>query len=73
MPGTGLARKGLQLTIKGVFRMSIYREYWAKAPSATYQPPQAGFQTTWVQRHLKQAQARYKALRAQFIKSFEIF
>lgn len=52
--------------------MSIYSDYWSKAPSATYQPPQAGFQTTWVQRHLQQAQARYKALRAQFIKSNEI-
>ena len=53
---------------------SLYRDYWSgSAPCVTYKRPQAGFQTCWVQSHLKQAEARTEALRAQHIESTATF
>ena len=53
--------------------MSIYREYWTKAPQGVYKAPQAGFQTVWVQSHLREAQRRTEALRAQHIEASAIY
>ena len=53
--------------------MSIYREYWTKAPQGGHKGPQAGFQTVWVQTHLQQEKARTAALRAQHIESNATF
>ena len=47
---------------------SIYRDYWSsETPVVGYNPPLAGFQTVWVQEHLRRAQAQLDAFKAQWI------
>jgi ubiquinol oxidase len=43
---------------------SIYRSYWSSEdPVVGYNPPTAGFQTIWVQEHLRRSQAQLDAFK----------
>ena len=51
---------------------TLHRDYWATTGDKT-RSPRAGFQTVWVQKQLIKLAAREEALRAQYIKSTDIF
>lgn len=52
---------------------NIHRDYWATTGNPPDKGPRAGFQTIWVQRQLARLKRQNEALRAQFIKSTDIF
>ena len=53
---------------------SLYRDYWSsEEPVVGYNPPTAGFQTVWVQEHLRRSQAQLDAFKAQWIEANATF
>lgn len=48
-------------------------ESQSNAPQETSRGPRAGFQTLWVQKHLRKLKARTAALRAQYLSPKDTF